>query len=74
MAAETRHCLAIQSAGEERAAQVREGMVLGSECTNDWEPHILSIALTTEKVWEGDDGTSWMGTIKAGNDLVCLRA
>ena len=66
VSAETRHCSSIQQAGEERAAQVQPGTMVGSECTNETEPYIVSIALTAQMVWEGPDDTSWMGTITEG--------
>jgi hypothetical protein len=66
-AIETRHCSAIQDAGRVRAAQVLPGMMVGSECESDAEPYIVSLALTAEQTWEGEPGSSWMGTITAGN-------
>ena len=72
--AETRLCSNLQGQGLERAAQVREGMLVGSECDNETEPHIVSLALTEERVWEGEPGRSWMGSIKQGaiNQITCL--
>lgn len=67
VAAETRLSSLVQEAGEARAAQVKPGMMIGSECTNEKEPYIISLALSAEKVWEGPDQWSWMGWIRAGN-------
>jgi hypothetical protein len=72
-AAETRLCSTVQRQGEERATQVREGMLVGSECANETEPYIVSMALTEEKVWEGEPGQSWMGTIKQGVSHIDFR-
>ena len=41
-------------------------MMVGSECTNESEPHIISLALIAEKTWEGPEGDSWMGRISDG--------
>ena len=40
--------------------------MIGSECTNETEPYIVSLALAEQQVWEGADGKSWMGTITEG--------
>ena len=48
------------------AAQVQANTMVGAECTNEYEPHIISLALTPELTWEGEDGSSWMGAITAG--------
>ena len=71
--AETRHCTAIQDAGRERAARVQPGMVVGSECANEGEPYIVSLALTAEAEWVGPDGESWMGKVSAGEKYVRCR-
>lgn len=70
-AAETRHSTAVKEAGLAKAKLVKEGMLVGSECANETEPYIVSIALTEEQVWDGGllDKT-WMGSIKPGNDWV----
>jgi hypothetical protein len=65
-AIETRYCSVLQAAGGALAAQVKAGTIVGSECTNETEPHIVSMALSEEKVWSGPDDRSWMGTITAG--------
>ena len=65
-AVETRHCLRLQRGGQELAKQVQPGMMLGSECTNETEPCIVSLALSGGRVWEGEPGRSWMGRINAG--------
>jgi hypothetical protein len=66
-AAETRYCSAIQDAGRALAVQVQAGTVIGSECVDEAEPYIVSLALTEEMTWEGVDGNSWMGAIVAGD-------
>jgi len=68
---QTRFCTGLQEAGVERAALVQPGMMVGSECSSEAEPYVVSLALTEEKIWEGEDGSSWMGTITAG---VCVWA
>ena len=65
-AVETRQSQAVQNAGGERAKQVQAGLLIGSECTNETEPYIVSLALAPEQVWAGEDDTSWMGRITAG--------
>ena len=65
-AVETRYCSALQAAGREEAAKVQPGNMVGSECTNEGEPCIVSLALSGEKVWEGPPDKSWMGKIEAG--------
>ena len=65
-AIETRYCTAIQDEGRLLAAQVQANTTVGAECTNEHEPHIISLALTPELTWEGEDGSSWMGAITAG--------
>ena len=70
---ETRHCLRLQSAGRELPSQVQSGMMVGSECTNETEPYIVSLALNAQKVWEGEMGRSWMGTITAGDKYILAR-
>jgi hypothetical protein len=64
---ETRFCTGLQEAGEERAALVQPGMMVGSECATESEPYIISLALSAQKIWEGPDQESWMGTITAGS-------
>lgn len=63
---ETRHCSALQATGQEEAAKVQPSSMVGSECTNESEPYIVSLALSAEKIWEGPPGKSWMGKIQAG--------
>ena len=65
-AIETRYCTGIQDEGRLLAAQVQVGTMVGSECTNEHEPHIISCALTAESTWEGESSSSWMGAITAG--------
>ena len=48
-------------------------IVVGSGCTNQTEPYIVSLALTAEQVWVGPDGESWMGRIKAGEKHIRCR-
>ena len=45
-------------------------MVIGSECANETEPYIVSIALSAVKQWQGEDGTCWMGKITEGATLL----
>jgi hypothetical protein len=68
-AVETRYCSGLQEAGEALAAQVKAGTMVGSECTNETEPFIVSLALTEQQAWVGANGRSWMGTITAGGEL-----
>ena len=63
---ETRYCNQLKENGVELAKQVEPGTMVGSECTNETEPYIVSLALSAEKVWEGEPGHSWMGRIIAG--------
>lgn len=39
---------------------------VSSECTNEAEPYIISLALAEEATWHGEDDTSWMGKIVEG--------
>ena len=66
-AAETRNSTRIKEAGEAKAKLIKVGMLIGSECDNESEPYIISIAVTEEKEWRGGllDRT-WMGKIKDG--------
>jgi hypothetical protein len=68
-AVETRYCNQLKENGTELAKQVQPGTMVGSECTNETEPYIVSLALSAEKIWEGEPGKSWMGRIEAG---MCL--
>jgi hypothetical protein len=70
VAAETRLSTAVKEAGLARAAEVQANTMVGSECSNETEPYIISVALSSEQVWEGADGNSWMGTIKAGDKYI----
>jgi hypothetical protein len=63
----------IQCNGLLRAKSVRDGMMVGSENTEEKEPYIISRALGSEQVWAGDDGESWNGTIKAGDKYIRAR-
>ena len=65
-AVETRYCSTLQAAGQGEAAKVQPGNMVGSECTNETEPYIISLALSAERVWEGPPDKSWMGRIQAG--------
>ena len=65
-AAETRNSERVQREGKERAQSVKPGMLIGSECTNETEPYIISIALSGPMVWTGESETCWMGKISAG--------
>jgi hypothetical protein len=69
-AAETRNSERVQREGRERSELVREGMIIGSECANETEPYIVSIALSAVKQWQGEDGTCWMGKITEGATLL----
>ena len=69
-AAETRLSQRVQAEGRERAQRVKAGMFIGSECTNETEPYIVSIALTDPMIWAGEDDTCWMGKITAGAVLL----
>ena len=69
-AAETRLSQRVQAEGRERAQRVKAGMFIGSECTNETEPYIVSIALTDPMIWAGEDATCWMGKITAGAVLL----
>ena len=64
----TRECeqLMIKAAGRARAAKVKEGMLISSECDDDREPCIVSLALSEPKVWNGVSDSSWMGRIEEG--------
>ena len=73
VAVETRFCSQIQDAGLERAQSVQAGTMVGSECTNETEPYIISLGLTGEKVWMGEPGRSWMGSITAGEKYITTR-
>ena len=76
-AIETRYCTGIQDEGRLLAAQVQVGTMVGSECTNEHEPHIISCALTAESTWEGESSSSWMGAITAGcyqASMVCIMS
>ena len=64
-AVETRYCSALQAEGEALAAQVQAGTMVGSECTNETEPYIVSLALTEQQVWVEADDKSWMGTVSS---------
>ena len=66
-AAETRNSTKIKEAGLEKAKLIKVGMLIGSECDNETEPCIVSIAVTEEKEWHGGllDRT-WMGRIEDG--------
>ena len=66
-AAETRNSTRIKEAGEAKAKLIKVGMLIGSECDNESEPYIISIAVTEEKEWRGGllDRT-WMCKIKDG--------
>ena len=65
-AIETRHCTGLQESGERLASQVSAGTIVGSECTNEAEPYIISLALAEEATWHGEDDTNWMGKIVEG--------
>ena len=65
-AAETRNSERVQQEGRERARLVEPGMLVGSECNNETEPYIISIALSGPLVWAGKAGTCWMGRISEG--------
>jgi hypothetical protein len=69
-AVETRYCGALQAEGEALAALVKAGTMVGSECTNETEPYIVSLALTEQRVWAGADDKSWMGAITAGQFIL----
>ena len=62
----TRECEQLKAAGRARAAKVKEGMLIGSECDDDREPCIVSLALSEPKVWNGVSDRSWMGRIEEG--------
>jgi hypothetical protein len=64
---------AVQAEGLERASQVAAGMVVGAECTNETEPFIVCEALDSEKVWSGEDGSCWMGSISEGMRYIRAR-
>jgi hypothetical protein len=70
VAAETRYSTAVMEAGLARAAKVQANTMVGSECTNETEPYIISVALSSEQIWEGPDSRSWMGTIQAGDKYI----
>ena len=72
-AAATRESGALKAAGLERSQRVKEGMLVGSECTNESEPCIVSMALSGPKVWEGEPGRSWMGCIQAGDKYIIAK-
>ena len=77
-AAETRLSGNVQRHGLRRAKRVRAGMLIGSECANETEPYIVSVALDSEREWtEQDDsvraGTCWMGRITVGMPYVRAR-
>ena len=59
------HCNRTQADVKELVQQVQPGILVGSECTNEDEPYIVSLALTVEQQWEGADG--WMGKIVASS-------
>ena len=70
-AAETRLSGNVQQHGLRRAKRVRPGMLIGSECANETEPYIVSVALGSGCEWtEQDDSvradTCWMGRITVG--------
>jgi hypothetical protein len=52
-ATETRNSTKIKEAGLEKAKLIKVGMLIGSECDNETEPCIVSIAVTEEKEWHG---------------------
>jgi hypothetical protein len=64
---------AVQAEGLERASQVVAGMVVGAECTNETEPFVVCVALDSERVWSGDDGSCWMGSISEGMRYIRAR-
>ena len=51
--AETRFSAAVKEAGFARAAEVQANTIVGSECSNETEPYIISVALSSEQVWDG---------------------
>ena len=65
-ATETRNSERVQREGKERAQSVEPGMLIGSECTNETKPYIISIVLSGPMVWTGESETCWMGKISAG--------
>ena len=65
-AVETRYCTGLQTSGERLVSQVSAGTIVGSACTNEAEPNIISLALAEEATWYGEDDTSWMGKIVEG--------
>ena len=69
--AETRD--AVKKNGYVRAKTVRKGMFVGSENTQEKEPYIISIAMSSEKRWTGPPGKSWMGRIVEGDLYIEAR-
>jgi hypothetical protein len=48
-------------------------LLVGSENTQEKEPYIISIALSSQKTWAGPPGRSWMGRIVAGDLYIEAR-
>ena len=77
-AAETRLSHRVQQDGLRRAKRVQAGMLIGSECTNEAEPYIVSVALDSERVWTDRDASiradsCWMGRITVGMPFIRAR-
>ena len=63
----------VQQAGLDQAKEIEIGMVVGAECTNETEPFIVCAALSSERVWSGEDGSCWMGSISEGMQYIRAR-
>lgn len=60
--------------GIERSQKAKVGDLIGAECANDTEPYIVCEVTQALQTWQGVDGWSWMGAIKAGDEyLTCVK-
>ena len=67
---ETRLSDSVQQNGMRRAKRVGEGMLVGSECTNEIEPYIVSVALDSEREWNERDESIRADTCRMGQITV----
>ena len=63
----------VQQEGLHQAKEIEIGTVVGAECTNETEPFIVCAALSSERVWSGEDGPCWMGSISKGMQYIRAR-
>jgi len=59
--------------GRARAMECVVGDLIGAECANKTEPYVVCQVAKAFSKWKGENGRSWMGVVKEGDEYLTCR-